>query len=1666
MVNLIGAHAANNAKGGFLTSRVSVGGEQQGQSLTPTQQWQVTTAATPEYSQLNTVQTSVAYLAGGAFDIVDSTAALFGAERGAMNSGFWNGVGLPGMATFVEQNHSGVEVVSGLLGAVTVGVAAEMVAARVVTSGMFAATGLGRAVSPYVNMVSRAQDAAKAATLAAAKSGEVLRWTAPANLALVRNVALQNVGKAAVSEIAIAATLNKNSFIWSDDTQTNVVMAGLGLAIPGAAGLVFGRGEVYRWANSPEMRAAVSEAADPSSLLRGAQTTADFSRASAKPSTVLPVNPSYELTQYATDARVDDVSQAAKNNGQVSLQRSAIKTEAMNRVAELAQQISKRGVDLAPESRFGIKDMKGKFTPAGKHVMEALHEDPTALLGVRSLGVGDAEELIKARKDGVTAIKNLKANYTTEQIELIKRVETETPMVMVGKRWLTVEEGLPFARYKPITVIQKTIAGVQELAFKSNNTGRQIRIREDGRVAGAKIETLEITDVLGVRDAQVEQMNQMRRKGTPMTVPDKATYHDLDYAIEFEARGGKVNWTKSGVKDLKEAKLESLRKKAEMLKGKPTLTADDRIRFNLPLMTAAERMADPDSAALRQIVEASKKALTIDEVETLRKELYNRFDLTRDVEFSGRLDGDIYNFGFDRDGKYMQPVTGFFGEPTAVKWTKWDVQQAGVEGKTVRLQQMMQTKSKFIKDIVPTILRFPGIQQISDVTHLAANQMGGIAGTAGSIGASFLTQAQRFRHNPTLLAAQEYRRGLNHAIQQKVDAALAVLSRDIEQITSPAAARSKIMYDTYMSTVVGWDIKAPKMMGDGTVGFQLVDDSAQNMRRAGREIAKGELLMNPRTGKPVVLDEMGNALRIKWEATAKELLEAQNAVRVARGLEPIKHRKFFSMPKSTRGKIVGFTLGPDNKAVEGGAIVASTEAEFKRLATKLRAEFKPGDGKRFMRQDEISRFADLWDQADMDFVDPTSMAGPGGVQKGTLASDFIDATSIQRMLSFVKEGYENLGNGITRTVFTEQLKLAESLARAKAVTHGVPKGAKDIHEIYLETMLGMPSRMNPTGIVKVLNQVDESIDGFLEQWQGGRAQKDMAMYSREHLQSMMDKVGFPADKVFGKGRTPTFAQLADSMGDYMPFKAADEYAEYTLGLETPWKSRDMARKVNQFGTAAILRWGEFMHAAMNMAGIITNMPGILGQRNVPTIGRINNVGVVDSTMIMARGFKRMLSEGDHRRLGQKLSTDYGMMVRNGDASQQAAEFDIAFGQLKPGNHSRWNKFMFGDPSAPKGSLASKGIDGAISFVTDGSESASRRWAHFVGLELADHMKIQGLEARHTFARQIADQAIANYDPWNRPEIYQNALGSMYGLFLSYAQGYYQRIWSWMEAGEYKAIGRTLAMQSAMFGFGGMPGFRQLSSLIGGEEDGEGVMDGIYQRFGPAVGSIVAQGGFNQLTTLLGLPAIALHTRGDVNLRHPSLDLAGTGQIALPVGLEVLKDTVTAGMEGFGALFGPGGGRQAAEAFAYYMPSRTLSGVTSVLGAGGDEVDGYGNLISNTKGWGETAFRLMGVRSARQQGAIEAYYLNQRAQEIDSQRMSGVRAETRALIRAKNFEALPDVFQRYVDAGGKPWNYQTWIRGLITEAASTRSQNQLMQSMRNPGQQDLARRIQLMTEAYE
>jgi hypothetical protein len=1119
-------------------------------------------------------------IAAAPIDVVDTIGSLFpGVKRGQINDAVYNAVGMPQAAQFVRDNKGGVEIASGILGAVGIGWLTDVALARVAASSWFTATGLGRVAAPLMNMVSNAEIAAKAATLESAAAGTSLSWLSGANLGLVGAKTLTGALKAGVSEIAIASVMQKNSAIWSEDMSTNLMFAALGVGIGGVAGLITGRGLVYRWANSEAVKNTFAEAADPAKFERIASDVPSSSGLAKVTAKTQPKETSL-ITAAALNARNQDVVQGAV--------RRDIQTATEDEMHVMLGKVTLKGVDGVPDSKFSTFSKDKSLSPEGRAITETLHQDPTALYGAASLGkasdVGEllatreavivgketeavaivtklertvtklekSPKILKAIKEGDTELIDAKNatvhRLTTEQNAKIARLNAEAetlkkqvPLVLVDHSWWTPKAAKEVVESKPDQIAYKPTGAPHEVAWEAPS-GAKMVMRPDGGL-NKPFDQLTIQDLMSVNEAGNRVMTSMAKRNEPLIVQAKPDFWQIDFANSYARRGGIVDWSKSGLNDLATAQVESLRQKALRLDSFPVLDQQARLRLNLPAATSSELIGDSQGIMMRKLVKAATvPGTTIQDLKNLRLQMQKLTELSTNVKALDRIEGNFYEFNRSVTGpkQWMPPVVAFFDDTPAAKWSRFNLQESIQETKAVAIRGMQAKRNApLVSGLATAIMQQPDTRVVMDVSGLHNSQLPGTAHIAGATASQFLTQAQRFRHTPALQSAQNLRRGISRITELHIDNVLRRVKPFVDQFASISGQPSRVLFNQYLSNSAGWDVLKEVKNAEGKTVFLLDPNSPTNIARLGRELVDGELMPNLRTGKIIALDDLANNARVTFEAEFTALLKERNAVREAQGLSPISFREFFTPPPKTTGKVVGFTLDSANRPVIGGGIVANTEAEYAARLADVEKRFPPDSGFRTMKEGEIRAHADLWDQAGLDFIDPTKMAAPTRHQTGSLFGDVVDARAMDNAIDYLKSGYEQVANGVTRNIFRSQLSIARIRNAAESTAMGVTKGTKNIWKEYEQTLMGMSPTAEPRGIAGVFQSVDKYLDIGLSQAHEAR----LDTVNKLHLRDVMDKVGLKT-----LGSVKSYDELADALGPHMPFKDMMDYAAYAHGV--------------------------------------------------------------------------------------------------------------------------------------------------------------------------------------------------------------------------------------------------------------------------------------------------------------------------------------------------------------------------------------------------------------------------------------------------------------------------------------------------------------------------------------
>ncbi len=1097
----------------------------------------------------------------------------------------------------------------------------------------------------------------------------------------------------------------------------------------------------------------------------------------------------------------------------------------------------------------------------------------------------------------------------------------------------------------------------------------------------------------------------------------------LDTALSILERGGKIEFdAKLGMQTADDLAKRSLQLKATGLLNEVgatgRITPELRFKYNLPQATPLELIEDSAGdnfrAWLSSAAQGTASSRQMSDALANTRYLAN-VDLIPSPNSSlGRIDGDMFKFNKDSKGNWMRPLIGYFDQRSTIeKISKSGHSMALTQSVAERIAVLTQGKTH-VNRLAANLTAMPEIRPAMDVAGMANDQLTGMGGGVGQMAGEILPNRFKWRDNvPTLSASKLQESTERHGRAEFEQLMAGVGMRDIvTQVTSAGQSSQRAMLDQYFSLRPGWDVEKIQPMSAGKYGFELKDTAANRARLGMSETEKWQpsLMPNERLGTPIVVDDVAKAAIEAFNKITDTLIDADNVIRKATRLKPVDYKPFFAPVRNTKNKLIGFVFDSNDKLVRGRTIVADSQDEYNKLVTRTLDDFGGGSGFTVKSRHQLEKLRDIYDEAQLDWIDPgVNPANMKGSQKGGLTGAYVQQGAFNEALEWVQRKLSAQSQDTLRQLMREPLQVARANASAE---RGLAKDARNAYDVYEHALTGRGQAFEETSVLdKKFKSVEEGLNKVL-------ANSALSTPAR-YIIDLAERVGMNPADLSGK---KTFKEIADAMGPHTPFANVQEFLD-SRGIRPPPTIKGMSSKLNSLAASVYLRWLELPHALLNGLGLMATMPGAImgGKAPISTFVNVSgkNIGIIDGAQISARGMKRMLKKGSN--------ADWQHMLKNGDATQSVIEYHQQLGAIQ----SQAGFMKWADKADKWASIAS-----------EKSEAWSRQVAHFVGLEMADYHQIQGMEARHNFAREIANSMIADYAPINRPELFNSGFGSLIGLFQSYALNHYTKMFRWMENGEYAKAGLQASVQATMFGLNGTYGVGALfdlrdSQLAGGDDPT--MTDIIYSRFGPVLGGAIVHGSVSELTQL------ALWTRGDMSPRVPAF----SGPLpAIDIGTKVANGFV----DGISAFLNamPGEGTNAVlEAVQRDMPSRIMRSWLT-FATGGKEIDAYGQVMTETQTWADTIARTIGVRSSRQQSELEAFYAGKGAMERDAANMEKLRMSFRAAVR--NAGGDPEkvnpiqYFNDYVEAGGNPRSFKTWARNLLRDSDSSRSMEALKGSM--------------------
>lgn len=1549
---------------------------------------------------------------------------------------------------YYERNKDLIEGSSAVVGGIGLAVAAEAlviprIASALASSTALTGTALWRTTKAW-NVMSRVN--MMRAQKVAAEAGEAYGLlSTPTGRAFMANRVAAGVATTTRTMPIEYGLMWNNEAFNSGDWSREGFWIGVGAAAGGTIGAVGARAVTRQVANSPEirnLRAAPFAMAGVSNDLLSSAHLDVLNR----------LDPNAELMKesaYTTEFLV--ASRAANPSGYEEAAENAtrlnkVRDEFSKLAYDSTQKIIANGIPGVDTIKLRVKDI-----PEIRNIVEVTaKEDPFIFHGMDSGGIvkGTLEQARKQRADHIEFLAkqsdaaatsgNLKEAQRLNRLQRTLKMQDEN--VLINNSWMNPDSPLAKAvvDHDPNAVIRAvfSVPGTEGIKVQLPTNGSVYLdaslnlTREKGRTI--RVEALNLSDRLILNDAANGLIKRLSRADSKVqfSLNDRAAanWYTLDLAGEILDRGGKIDIK---MKNLNLVNADDIKRHSLRLKARAALaeagelgkiTAEMRFKYNLPAPTAMERLEDAAGDGFRQwlVKAASDEGSAFDLQQMLIDyRAIQGIDLLPPSKAPRpRLDGDMFGFNRSQKGEWLKPMLGYFDQKSAIQ----KVSEQG-HSEAVMLRKAIKTKilaegNTHVSQLARNLVAMPELSKAMDIRGIHADQITGSGGGVGQLAGELLPRRFRMRDNATLLSATKLqeateRHGLAN-FKDMMDSA--GMQQAVTRITSSGHAPQRAALDQYFSLRSGWDIESELPLGDNMYGFVL-RDTESNRKRLGMSMEDEwddfELMPNTRLGKPIAVDKDSLEIIKTYNALTDSIRDADNVLRKAKGLRPIEHAPFYVPPPDTRGAFVGFVFDPADRVVPGRTIVAKTAEEYRALQKRTLEELGKNSGYTIRDKDQLSSLRDIWDEVQMDWIDPGYSSATAGIgqQKGGLTGAYVKPGAFMEALEWVKRKSIAQSQDTLRSLMDDTLTVNRAMMVTESSVSG-NKGARNIYHEYEAALMGGSREYSETAIGdRLLRKAEESVDKVLA--------NSAITYPARYVIDLAQRIGMDPTDLNGKR---TYKAIADAMGEYTPYASAVDFME-SRGVLRPPTVKGMATKLNSIAANIMLRWFELPHALVNGLGLIATMPAAVFGGKAPISTFVNvkgeNIGIVDGTRIISDAMRDMFTK--------RRAADWRYMQRMGDAGQSVIEYHQQLGAIN--SQAGFMKFL-------------DKADKIAGYLGDTSENWSRQVAHFVGLRIADYHGLQTMAERHNFAREIANSMIADYAPINRPELFGSGFGSMIGLFQSYALNHYSKMFRWMENGEYGKMGIQAAMQAAMFGLPGTYGFGTLMNLrdsmtaTGSEPT---ALDLLYKHYGPVLGGAIAHGSVSELSQL------GLWTRGDTNFRIPG----ASGTLApLDIGTKVARGF----MDGVSTFMNAMPGERShalLEIVQREMPNRVLKSWLT-LANGGKEIDAYGQVMTETMNWMDTAARVVGVRSARQQSELEAYYAGKGAMERDANRMERLRESFRAAVRNHKGNAADispiQYYNDYVKAGGNPRQFKTWVRSMLRDADSPRSMQTLRQSM--------------------
>lgn len=1514
--------------------------------------------------------------------------------------------------------------------------------------------------------------------------------------------AKRTLAQSVATEALIAGTLNENEFAVPDHAATTMMtMAGLGLVIPQPLDQIAVGAMMRRGLQSTEVRFARAATLDAGTGIDALREESSKKAFGVRSGGRTPDDTIKFRYQHSDAAAVEGLQLRGREATPRTERVASARAEAARGNLKAAQQ------ELSKVTTFGTTGSGNGFTMSSKDrpevqtLIDLIRNDPVALQGLDEIGdlrsgleetinrrnqVLDAQEIAanKILFDPTAEVEEVtKAQRLLDQVQL-KR--SEIPVVIENGELLPAEH---FAnRGAAWDRVIKPAPGKRAKGLNPNAKVRpdfvapQTKIRivgETGEVVlpqgkSWKDLTFQESESAFALGRKFIQSSATKRK---LLVDKGSDWFHLDMAeVMLRERPDSVDIVFDGI-TREEAQVRSFAQKAALIRAQAADITEDnmatyRQKFNLPPLTESMRLevgvggtTPAEALVFSGMTPKEIRALTLTD---LKEAMRNRIQKSGTLAEIGPEDLDPLGISFKESGlspfqrsrgdaREVAPVLAFRKPLGESILDRAAIFNRRVEDLSLTVGSLTgETSTHTVRQLATAMLDGIDSKIITDLSRLDDTLNVNSSGIGIRRGV-FSPQNVGAAGNPAILAAQRIYRMANSFAEQDFDNFMRTtlapgtnksLSESLGNILRSDQTKSRLLFEQFAQARRGFSLSGnTRVANDGKIEFLLRDTEANRIQyRAvtGNDMPRNAVLpLN--NGAPLGVDDAAMSTILAFDSIADKLRLDRNAVLRASGLREINKEAFYIPPPT--GTHNGFIFDADNNPVR--MIHARNGDQLRRMRSALENNpnslLRKTPGGVFRSQNEVQQELSMLTRAQTDFLDVSDafvQSVKGGERSGAGASPFAIGHEVQDMIRYFKSIARNTARDVIETTFQPQIVHARSRAAAAVGREAKSTGGSLVEEAaepsvantFLNALLGrkgINSASSTTG--KVVHSLENLANAGLRASYGafvhtGASRLTPGQYKKE------------------------FTKAVSELGERTPFTSATQLLEERGLFKTPPEIATLGSSLNDLATRLMLRYDPG-HAGINIAGIITTFPAV-ARSVLPRHGEsyaevADRLGRHADIFTSARTGKAYSTWSVYKEMGNairfmlspKSHPLYEKAKRIGGLDASIAEMHKELGQIH--DTATWKTAM-------------RKVDKYISFLSDKSEEMAVNWSFFTAERLLQRIGIDDEAVRISMARQMVDESIANFSPLNRPEIFQSSgIGSIMGLFQTYAFNYFGRLFGYIENRQYRTLGVQYALQAQMFGVNSVPGIKQYNDLVfnlsGGQED---PMTGLYNRLPQPVADAMYYGTPSTIAGIFGLSrdeVPAASSRGAVDIRIP-------GTVQLPAGLNVVKSITGAVGEGI-ALFSERNpelsDQQVGEILQRYVMNRPLSAMISMYWTDA-LVDPTGNKVAEETASGlGMLWRTMGFRTVAQASQLEAHARFRGAEALRLQRRAQLTKNVKTLMRGGNISdtGLTNTYRQFLLTGGTPEEFLSFVKRSYESATQTEAQRALESQLSNPDKID-------------